>query len=232
MALTCAQVVTRAVTDAAVPNYKVQAGQKLQLILDELAALYDWDILRTLTTIAVSSGTNQYSLPQDYLRARKAFYYINGQEINVSFIPREQWVQLFQGPGNTTYPTWACSDLSPLQSDPATQPQIYLWPTPAQSITLNLLYFKQSPTYTSPENSASVPWFPYQNYLIKRLTADLMNSSADGRKGQLLSECEAFLNKYGVLANDEEDFAVTIKKDPRRFRQGTLDARPTKQVPL
>ena len=232
MSLTCAQIVARACSDAAAPNYKVNAGEKLQLILDELAALYDWDILRTPLSIAVSAGLNQYSLPQNYLRARKGFYYINGQEITVSFIPREQWLELFQGPGNTTYPTWACSDLSPLQADPATAPQVYLWPTPAQTITFQMLYFRASPVYVTPETSASVPWFPYQNYLLKRLTADMMNSTADGRKQQLLGECEAFLSKYGVLANDEEGFAVTVKKDPRRFRQGTLDARPTKQVPL
>lgn len=232
MPLSCQQIITRATTDASVPGYGAQASDKLNLLLAELAELYDWDMLRTLTTVAVGAGQNQYSLPQNYLRARKVFYYINGQEITVNMIPREQWLDLFQGPGNTTYPTWGCSDLSPLQNNPPTPPQIFLWPTPAMAITLNVLYFLQPADYPNASTNSASPWFPYQNYLIKRLTADLMNSSGEKRKVQLLSECEEWLDKYGVLANDQEGYAVTVAKDPRRFRRGTLDARPTKQVPL
>jgi hypothetical protein len=230
--LTCQQIVTRAVTDAGLPGYTVQGGQKLNLILAELAELYDWDILKSLNTISVLVGVNQYSLPQNYLRARQLFYFINGQQSTVNQLPLEQWNQLFQGPGQQTYPEWFASDLSPLQYDPATPPQLYLWPTPAQALSLSVKYMIQPTDYTTPESSSSIPWFPFQNYLIKRLTADLMNSSADGRKTQMLEECEAFLSKYGKLSNDQEGYAVTIPKDARRFRGAAFDSRATKALPL
>lgn len=241
MALTCQQIVTRACTDAGLPNYTTQAGDKLNLLLAELAELHDWDILRSPLTIAVSAGPTalggangyaSYALPQDYLRARKWYYYINGQQFDVNMIPLEQWVQLFQGPGNQTYPSWGASDLSPLQNNPATPPILNLWPTPAQAITLQGIYFKQPPDYTTPATSSAVPWFPYQNFLVKRLTAEMMASSGDKRRGELMAECQAFLDNYDKLANDPEGYAITIGKDARRFRGGANDASPTKSLPL
>lgn len=232
MGLTLQQICTRAATDAGVPNYLTQAGQKINLILAELAQLYDWDVLRSITTVAIVAGTNEYPLPADYLRARKLYYYINGEEFTVNQIPLEQWKELFQGAGNQMDPYWFATDLSPLANDPASPPLVELWPTPAQALTLYVMYFKAPPDYATPETSTSIPWFPYQNYLIKRLTADLMNTTADGRKGQLLSECEAWLAKYMQLSNDQEGYAVTIKKDPRRFRGNAMSARNTKTQPL
>ena len=232
MALTCQQIVTRACTDAGLPNYTTQAGDKLNLLLAELAELHDWDILRSPLTIAVSAGVNQYSLPLNYLRARKWYYYINGQQFDVNMIPLEQWVQLFQGPGNQTYPSWAATDLSPLQNNPATAPQLFLWPTPAQAITLQGYYFIQPNDYATPATSTAVPWFPYQNFLVKRLTAEMMASSGDKRRAELMAECDKFLENYDQLANDPEGYAITIGKDARRFRGGAADASPTKSLPL
>lgn len=233
MALTCQQLITRACTDAAVPGYTAQAADKLNLILAELAILYDWDILRTTgPNISVVAGVNQYTVPQDYLRARQLFYFINGQSFFVNQLPLEQFNGLFQGPGAQTYPEWFSSDLSPLQNNPATQPFILLWPTPAMSITLQYKYFRQPPDYANAATSSAVPWFPFQQYLLWRLTGDLMNSSADSRGDKFVKMAEDWLGKYGKLANDQEGYAVTVKKDPRNFRQSPLDSRATKAIPL
>lgn len=232
MALTCAQIVAMACTDAGLPGYTTQGGNKLNMLLAELATNHDWDILRSPLTIAVSAGVNQYSLPLNYLRARKWYYYINGQQFDVNMIPLEQWVQLFQGPGNQTYPSWAASDLSPLQNNPATAPQLKLWPTPAQAITLQGFYFIQPPDYTTPATNSAVPWFPYPSFLVKRLAAEIMGSSGDKRRAEWLKECQDFLDSYDQLANDPEGYAITIGKDARRFRGGKADASPTKSLPL
>lgn len=241
MALTCQQIVTRACTDAGLPNYTTQAGDKLNLLLAELAELHDWDILKSPLTIQVSAGptalggTNgyaAYALPLNYLRARKWYYYINGQEFDVNMIPLEQWLNLFQGPGNQTYPEWGATDLSPLQNNPATAPTLLLWPTPAQAITLQGYYFIQPSDYSTPATSTATPWFPFQNFLVKRLTAEIMLSSGDKRRDTLMAECQAFLNNYDKLANDSEGYALTINKDARRFRGGAMNASPTKTLPL
>lgn len=232
MPLSCQQLITRACVDAGVPNYTAQAADKLNMLLADLAQFYNWDILRSPVTISVSAGLNQYSLPQDYLRIRKWYYYINGQEFNINMIPLEQWLELFQGPGNQTYPEWGASDLSPLQNNPATPPQLRIWPTPAMSITLQGYYFRQPPDYANAATSAAIPWFPNQSILLRRLTAELMSSSADKRRQEFLSEYEAWLEKYGKLANDEDGYAPTIGKDARRFSGGSQNATPTKQLPL
>lgn len=230
--LTAAQICQRAATDAGSPNYLQQAADKLNAILSELCQLYDFDINMVKTTIAVSGGINQYNLPQNYLRGRNLFYNINGQIFTLNEIPLKQWQTLFQGPGNQTYPEWWASDISPLALPTPTPPQLFLWPTPAQSITLYVEYMLLQADIANAQTSTQVPWMPFQNYLIKRLTADMMNSTADGRKEQLITECEEFLKKYCKLANDQEGYAVTIPKDARRFRGGGANLANTKSLPL
>lgn len=240
MPLSCQQLINRACIDAGVPNYTAQAADKLNMLLADLAQLYDWDILKSFLSITVSSGPTSlgnnvyatYALPSDYLRARKLYYYINGQEFDVNIIPFEQWLKLFQGPGNQTYPMWGGTDLSPLQQNPAVAPNLYLWPTPAQVITLQGLYFRQPPDYANAATNTAIPWFPNQTILLRRLTAELMSSSADKRRGEFIAEFEKWLGDYAKSSNDQEMYAISVGKDPRRFRGGATGATPTKALPL
>ena len=68
--LTAAQIIQRACAVAKAPGYTVQCGQYLNSLLDDLQQTYDFDYIRKTVILPIAAGSNGYTLPEDYLRAR------------------------------------------------------------------------------------------------------------------------------------------------------------------
>jgi len=224
MALQAQQIVALALSAGrGTSGYTTQAGQFLNLILSYLAQTYDFDELRKTATLNVTGAGASYALPADYLRAREVFYSVNGTIFYLNQIPLEDYDQMFQGPGISNYPEQYATQIE------TSPPTIYFWPPPALSLAVTVRYQSQPSDILTPETSSVVPWFPNQQYLIKRLTADIAMLTDDTRHKSLLDEAVQILDRYLMIDDDKSGYAQQVTLDRRRFRS-TESLKPTKQT--
>lgn len=246
MPLSSAQIVTLAVQEAKVPGMVAQAGQKLNAILQELCQTYDLDDARglfnfnfnTSSTGGTNTGTGPYLLPADYLRTQRGrqFYTVSFQPYELTRIELDEYDLLTQQPGFNDFPRNFTVDMS--KAAPAVlggQPQEFVWPPPSITASVVVRYFRQMPDISQPETSNVVPWFRYQNYLITRLTGEMMALADDERAASFLTSDEkinpqgagVLLRRFLNMKDDPEGRAKTVMLDRRRFGISRWDRLPS-----
>lgn len=214
MPLTSAQIVAAALDIVKAPGYTLRAGQFLNMLLQHLAQVYDFDVVRETTTINVSGsqGVGPYNLPADYLRGREVFYTQSGVPFFLTQYPLEQYDQFTSVSGISDYPKNFTTDMSP---EP---PIIYFWPPPTFAIGITVRYQPQPADIASPETSATVPWFPDQRYLVTQLAADIMLVVDDDRADATSAKASRLLDHYLMSKDDKEGYAMQVSLDRRSFR--------------
>ena len=243
MPQTAAQIVNLANQNAKTPGMAALAGQTLNLILQELCMTYDFEVARGTTTFTlnVSSspgtglGSGPYLLPADYLRTQqgKQFYTIAFQPYELTRIEQWEFDLLTQQPGFNDFPRNFYVDMAPTNA--GLPPQEFVWPPPSISTAVLVRYFKLMPDIPTPETSAVIPWFPYQKYLITRLTGEMMAISDDDRAEKFLTDKEeqnpqgagVLLRRYLGLKDDPEGRAKVVSLDRRRFGISRWDRLPS-----
>lgn len=228
MPLTSAQIISLANQQAKCPSFTSQAGQKLNTILEELCRTYDLAQSKKLFNFtfntgppSTNSGTGPYLLPADYLRTQngKQFYIYNGQPYFMTRIEQWEYDALIQQPGFADFPRDFYVDMS------TSPPSEYVWPPPSIAVPVTVRYFSLMPDIATPETSATIPWFTYQNYLITRLTGEMMAITDDTRAADFLTDNEqrnpqgagVLLRRYLEMKDDPEGRAKTVELDRRRF---------------
>lgn len=224
MPLTNSEIIARACTIAKAPGYAVQAGQYLNLILQELCQTYDFDFIKK-TQIIQFTNAFSYNLNSDNLRTKEAYYNVNGSIFYLFQIPIETYHGLFLGPGVSNYPNKFAVDVS------QTPKQFLPYPPPSISQTVTVNYFPQMPDIVTPETDTGTAWFPEQNYLIRRVAAMVMLETDDERQQLFEAQAEKMLMKFLDLADDKEGYARTIKLSRERFKTGN-NQNPNKAFPL
>lgn len=251
MAQTAAQICTLARQIAKCPGYTEQSGQLLNVILAELCQDYDFEIIRktatgTFNTSTVSGPANQYQpgcgpneMPADFLRAQNdsILWYLQGVRYITITFDQAQFDMQVQTAGFNSYPSDGYIDMAPVaDGDP---PNLYVWPPASGAYTWTVRYFPLVPDIATPESSATVPWFPNQNYLITRLAGELMKITNDDRAPLFLGDGEeagmigagAILRKHLKMKDNPENLTNRVKLDRRRFGHGSFSTLPnTKQV--
>lgn len=224
MALTNAEIITRACSIAKAPGYRVQAGQYLNMTLASLCQTYDFDYIKKTQTISLNNNAG-YALSSDHLRTKEVFYNVNGAIFYLFQIPIETYHSLFVGPGATNYPNKYAVDVS---TSPYT---ILFYPPPSitQDVTVN--YYPQMADIATPETSSATPWFHNQEYLITKIAACLMLETDDDRQQSFDARAEKILSGVLDMEDDKEGFAPTIKLSRERFRTGQ-NQNPNKAFPL
>lgn len=224
MALTAAQIIASACRIAKTPGYIVQAGQYLNMLLSSLCQDYDFDSIKK-TQLITLNGNAGYALEEDCLRVKEVFYSVNGSIFYLYQIPIETYHALFNGAGISNYPQQYAIDVS---TDPNT---ILFYPPPsiAQEVTVN--YYPQKADIDTPETSTEVPWFPSQEYLIKKLAALIMLETDDERQPLFEMQAEKVLSKFLTMKDDKTGISDTIKLSRERFRNPS-SLNPNKAFPL
>jgi hypothetical protein len=232
MPLNAQQIVAQACEIAKVPNYTTQAGQKLNLILQELCQTYNVSAARKTTVITLSTGTGvgtlgqgsgPYLLPDDYLRLAKneAIYRIDGVPYSMINIDLQAFDNLVQQAGISNYPEMFATDTSDDAVTTWGSKVMYVWPPSGGVYQPQLRYWSLMPEIDTPELSTVVPWFPNTNYLITRLAGELMKTADDARTDTYLGDTAAgaqgILNRYLKLHGDDESRVKTVELDRRRF---------------
>lgn len=224
------QIVSLATQAAGVPGFTAQAGQLLNIILSDLCQDYDFDLAKKVATITLGVSPGPYQLPSDYLRALKddVFYIFNGVPYPLVNVDLAEYDGYPEQAGFNAYPTAYATDMS--QSPPV----IYVWPPSNGQLPLTVRYFSQMPDITQPETSAVVPWFPNQNYLITRLTGELMRIADDDRYKDFLGEgpegAQGILRRYLELKDDSETRTKRVTLDKRFFRPKWGSLKNTKSI--
>jgi len=219
--LTSQQIVNLALSICKAPGMTQQAGQLLNARLVQLALDQDMDIIRRTETINVIVGTQSYPLPANYLRMREVLYNINGTIYTPEQISLEYYDTLFNGPGEVDFPYYYATDIG------ETPPLLYLYPSPSSAFTLTIRYMDNLVEITSPETSNVIPWFQDQLLLIKMLAEDMMDIVDDTRATEFSAKNDMKFRNLLQMANDKENRAIVLKKDPTTFRS-VRQVKPTK----
>lgn len=230
MPLQAMQLVSLATQAAGVPGFTAQAGQLLNLIQSDLCQTYDFDLIKKTTVITLGVSPGPYGLPADYLRALRddVFYIFNGVPYPLVSVDLAEFDGYPEQAGFNAYPTVYATDMS--QSPPV----LYVWPPSNGNLPLTVRYFSQMPDIVQPETSSAVPWFPNQNYLITRLTGELMRIADDERYQAFLGEgpegAKGILKSYLDLKDDSETRAKRVTLDKRFFRPRWGSLKNTKSI--
>lgn len=239
--LTSAQLVNLACQTAKVPGWTQLAGQKLNLILQELSQAYDIATNRQTFNFTFNSGTGTqsgpYTLPANWLRANRddVFYVILGVTYRMTPISLAEYDALVQQAGLSEYPAKYAVDNSALASQGS--PVMYVWPPPSGSFPVTARYFAQMPDILMPETSAVIPWFPSQVYLERRLSGEMMLLSNDdravvflgGRDENGFEGAAALLDRY-LKSEGDSQVVKTVTLDRRLFGPSFDRAKNTKTI--
>ncbi len=241
MPLTAAQICTLARENARCPGFTSQSGQLLNSILSDLCQTYNFSVARktlafTFNTSQINSQGQAYqNLPSDYLRGIRngSYYTISGVPypmISVDFV--EEYNMLIEQSGLSNFPVFYATDMSLTgNSNSATGsggsavPVMLFWQVPSGAYPANVYYYAAMPEITTPESSASVPWFPNQNYLIRELSGRLCQLTDDERADAFLSADEernpqgsaVMLRRFLQMEGDKGTRVATVQLDRRRF---------------
>lgn len=234
MSLTAAQIVTLSTQIAKTPGFTSQAGQLLNAILGELCQNYNFELASSPYAFSFTGVSGPYEMPADYLRTKKdSFRYtIDGVPYVLTQYDYVEYLALVQTAGFQSYPQIFATDPS------QTPTLLYVWPPPSGAYPVTMEYFQQKADIATPESSSSVPWFPNQTYLIRRLAGELMMLSGDKRADGYLGDNDTLypqgagtiLRKYLRMKDDDQGFAKTVSLDRRQFMSRFRDLKNTKVV--
>lgn len=239
MPLSAAQICTRAAQIARVPGFLTQAGDSLNVVLQELCQDYDFALARKTYTFNFNTsqlnslGQAYQDFPADFLRAirNECFYFISGVPYPMIPLDLSEFDMLVQQSGVSNFPIFFYVSMAD------SPPRAFFWMPPSGAYLVTVKYFSQMPDIATPSTSSTIPWFPNQNYLITRVAGELMKDSDDERAAQYLGDSDnnpggagTILRKYLQMKDNKGDRAQTVELDRRRFGRSFDRLRNTKQI--
>ena len=106
----------------------------------------------------------------------------------------------------------------------------YAYPPPSGAFSVSMRYQRQMQDIYSPGTSNIIPWFPNDRYLLKQLSAMVMDRADDDRATAFYAEAFKILDPYLKMKDDMTNRTQSIGLDRRRFGQPYPFLRNTKTV--
>ena len=230
MTISAQQIVADACAIAKAPGYIQIGGRQLNLVLNDLCLHRDLKMNRIKSTIAVTAGINgPFALTADYLRTYDIFYTINNFPYFLFPLGQDEYDALFKDPSIANYPYAFTTDLTAQATQSAGS--LFIFPQSTTSLSLTHRYMINRSDIASPESSATVPWFPDQDYLVRATACRIMDITDDARREQMKKDCEDMLKTHLIMGDgDEQKVVKSIRLDPQRFHTNRA-LRPTKLNP-
>lgn len=214
------QIVDLACQIAKCPGFIVQAGQMLNVILEELAQDYDFKAVQSVFNFNFTAGPGPFAMPSNWLRGidESVFYTIDAVPYIMVNIQQQEYDRLAQPPGLQSFPTFYYVDVA---GDPPAN-NMFVWPPASGAYPVTARYYTTNTIITSPESSTTIPWFPNTNYLITRLSGEMMKFSNDDRVAGFLGDdtyvgAAGTLKRFMQMKDDPEGTVNIVKLDRRRF---------------
>jgi hypothetical protein len=221
LAQSAATLINLACAAAKTPGMIIQAGQFLNIILEELSQTKDLEINRGLwqvntgapTGYTTTSNIPYYNLASDHLRVLEdeVFYLISGVPYTLIQKPLSDFDQLITTTGFQSQVIFYAVD------DSQSPAQIMFWPPPNAAYTVFIRYEKLTADMANPETSAVVPQFPLQQYLIWEVAARMMDLSDDDRVNNFHKRAADLIRKWEIMQRDMESTVLRVKLDRNRF---------------
>jgi hypothetical protein len=249
MPLTSAQIIALAVQDARVPGMTSQAGQTLNSILSDLCQSYDFALAKktyffNFNASQINSGGQAFqNFPTDYLRGirNETFYTISGVPYPLIPLDLEEFDMLVEQAGLANFPVFFATDMSltgATNNGTPGVPVALFWMIPSGGYPATVRYYSQMPDIATPESSSTVPWFPNQTYLRRRLAGELMALTDDERMAAFLGDDErehpngagVMLRKYLQMKDDKANRIQQVHLDRRRFGESFDRLKNTKLI--
>jgi hypothetical protein len=226
------QIVARACSIAKCPGFIQQGGIYLNMALEDLWLHRDLKINRVTEFITVQANNyGPFTLPANYLRTYDLFFQQNNLPYFLNPISTQEWDQEFKDPSIANYPyefmTILLDETTALEQVPPSAGSLFIYPQSSGQIVLTHRYMVKQPDISTPETSATIPWFPDQQYLIMKTASFLMQESDDTRQESFLKQCEAMLRIHIIMEGDEQQVVKSVRLDPRRFHSNRT-LKPTK----
>jgi hypothetical protein len=211
-----------------------QAGQFMNIILEELSLIKDLEINRGLWQVntgvpvgyLATSNIPYYNLAPDHLRILEdeCFYLVSGVPYTLIQKQLSDFDQLITTTGFNAQMLFYAVD------DSQSPSQIFFWPPPNASFTVFIRYEKLTVDMVNPETSASVPKFPLQQYLIWEISARMMDISDDDRVDKQHAKAANLIRKWEIMQRDMESTVLRVKLDRNRFSTPWDLLKNTKEV--
>lgn len=224
------QIVQLACSIAKCPGFKSQGGMFLNMTLEDLWLHRDLKINRITESISVQANNfGPFTLPLNYLRTYDLFFQQNNLPYFLNPISTEEYDQEFKDPSIANYPYEFMTILTDETTSQANNSagQLFIYPQSSGAITLTHRYMVKQPDIATPETSATIPWFPDQDYLITATAARLMQVTDDTRRQEFLTEAGNMLRVHLIMEGDEQQVVKSVRLDPRRFHSNRT-LKPTK----
>lgn len=234
MSLSYARIIALSTQVAKVPGFTTQAGEMLNAILAELCQNYNFELAKINYGFSFNGTSGPYIMPTNYLRTKKDSFgfTIDGVPYRLTQLDYEEYLDLVQTPGFSSYPRF-------FATDPSTTPtSLYVWPPPSGAYPVTMEYYAQMPDVATPQSSSAVPWFPNQTYLLRRLAGELMLFSGDQRANGFLGDDDelypqgagTILRKYLKMKDDGQGYVKQVSLDRRMFGTAWSNLRNTKKI--
>jgi len=234
MAQSAQVLINLACTAAKTPGMVVQAGQFMNIILEELSLIKDLEINRGLWSLNTgapsgytpTSGVAYYNLAPDHLRVLEdeCFYLVSGVPYTLIQKQLSDFDKLITTTGFNAQMIFFAVD------DSQSPAQILFWPPPNASYTVYIRYEKLTADMANPETSASVPKFPLQQYLIWEVAARMMDLSDDDRVDNFHKRAADLIRKWEIMQRDMESTVLRVNLDRNRFSTPFDLLKNTKEV--
>lgn len=224
------QIVQLACSIAKCPGFSSQGGMFLNMTLEDLWLHRDLKINRVTESIVVQANNyGPFALPLNYLRTYDLFFQQNNLPYFLNPISTEQYDQEFKDPSIANYPYEFMTILTDETTSQANSSagQLFIYPQSSGAISLTHRYMVKQPDITTAETSATIPWFPDQDYLITATAARLMQITDDTRRQEFLTEAGNMLRVHLIMEGDEQQVVKSVRLDPRRFHSNR-SLKPTK----
>jgi hypothetical protein len=247
LALTAQQLVYNACVVAKGPGYIVQAGQWLNMILGDLCQTFDFELAAKtyygffnpglIAPVGASIyGSGPYPLPADFLRMKDdkaAIWSLLGVQYVMIPCDLSEFDILVQQADIQSYPYIIATDMSiadETAEGESTFPGFYVYSPPNGAYPFQIRYYSQMADIATPETSSTVPWFPNQGYLHKKLTAYVMGETGDSREGAWHKDADEMLTSYLKLKDNKSNRGQFVKLDRRQFSNNLTRLKNTKTV--
>ena len=159
-------------------------------------------------------------------------YQVNLVPYKMVNISLEEFDNLVEQPGISTYPEQYTTDASGGAINTYGVPILMVWPPSGIALPVSFRYWSQPADIANPSTSTTIPWFPNSAYLITRVAGEMMRITGDKRADAFLGDspsgAQGILDRYLKNMTDNEGRGQQVAMDRRRFGKSFQNVAQTK----
>lgn len=215
--MTRGEIITEALQLGGNPGLTTRAQNFLNLFLDHLYRVFDWDFLLTEASI---SGTSTFTLPSDYGRVLAIHLDAVGSSAITEYpLVQVDYPSLWQRKRTDTANNLTASGGPTHFAISPTTPSGIVWPTSSVTFTGKMLYYKIPAKLSS---DSDYPAFPHSLALVNAVTTYVESYERESLQILIDRAANEVLSQYANAHFDQgRAGAMNFGLDPTVYRWGS-----------